>query len=71
MIYQEALKAMKSRIKIKAAGKTYKHINAIIFRKTETLELIQLELQDINTQNSVTIVNINQAEVADETQREA
>lgn len=71
MIYQEALKAMKSRIKIKAAGTTYKHINAIIFRKTENLELIQLELQDINTQNSVTIVNINQAEVADETQREA
>ena len=71
MIYQEALKAMKSRIKIKAAGKTYKHINAIIFRKTENLEVIQLELQDISTQNSVTIVNINQAEVADETQREA
>lgn len=62
---------MKSRIKIKAAGKTYKHINAIIFRKTENLEVIQLELQDISTQNSVTIVNINQAEVADETQREA
>lgn len=71
MIYQEALKAMKSRIKIKATGKTYKHINAIIFRKTETLELIQLELQDLGTENSVTIVNINQAEVADETQREA
>lgn len=71
MIYQEALKAMKSRIKIKAAGKTYKHINAIIFRKTENLELIQLELQDLGTENSVTIVNINQAEVADETQREA
>lgn len=70
MIYQETLKAMKSRIKIKAAGKTYKHINAIIFRKTENLEVIQLELQDISTQNSVTIVNINQAEVADETQRE-
>lgn len=67
MIYQEALKAMKSRIKIKAAGKNYKHINAIIFRKTENLEVIQLELQDINTENSVTIVNINQAEVADET----
>ena len=67
MIYQEALKAMKSRIKIKAAGKTYKHINAIIFRKTENLEVIQLELQDISTQNSVTIVNINQAEVEDET----
>lgn len=62
---------MKSRIKIKAAGKTYKHINAIIFRKTENLEVIQLELQDISTQNSVTIVNINQVEVADETQREA
>ena len=67
MIYQEALKAMKSRIKIKAAGKTYKHINAIIFRKTENLEIIQLELQDLGTENSVTIVNINQAEVADET----
>lgn len=71
MIYQEALKAMKSRIKIKAAGKTYQHINAIIFRKTENLELIQLELQDLGTENSVTIVNINQAEVANETQREA
>lgn len=71
MIYQEALKAMKSRIKIKATGKTYKYINAIIFRKTENLELIQLELQDLGTENSVTIVNINQAEVADETQREA
>jgi|GEM_PF-6577219 hypothetical protein len=71
MIYQEALKAMKSRKKIKAAGKTYKYINAIIFRKTENLELIQLELQDLGTENSVTIVNINQAEVADETQREA
>lgn len=66
MIYQEALKAMKSRTKIKAAGKTYKRINAIIFRKTESLEVIQLELQDLGTQNSVTIVNINQAEVADE-----
>lgn len=71
MIYQEALKAMKSRTKIKAAGKTYKYINAIIFRKTENLELIQLELQDLGTENSVTIVNINQAEVANETQREA
>lgn len=32
MIYQEALKAMKSREKIKACGLTYKWINAIIFR---------------------------------------
>lgn len=71
MIYQEALKAMKSREKIQACGLTYKCINAIIFRKTDTKEMIQLELQDLGTQNSVTIVNIGQAEVADETQREA
>lgn len=70
MIYQEALKAMKEKKRIKASGIIYKRINAIIFRKTDTIEMIQLELQDINTQNSVTIVNINQAEVADETQRE-
>ena len=62
---------MKSREKIKACGLTYKCINAIIFRKTDTVEMIQLELQDLNTYNSVTIVNISQAEVANETQRQA
>ena len=70
MIYQEALKAMKGREKIKACGLTYKCINAIIFRKTDNKEIIELELQS-PVRNSVTIVNINQAEVADETQREA
>lgn len=61
---------MKSREKIKACGLTYKCINAIIFRKTDTVEMIQLELQDLKAYNSVTIVNISQAEVADETQGE-
>ncbi|MDU3456657.1 MAG: hypothetical protein E7F47_01980 [Peptoniphilus harei] len=65
MIYQEALKAMKNREKIKACGLTYKWINAIIFRKTDTKEIIELELQS-PVRNSITIVNINQAEVADE-----
>lgn len=67
MIYQEALKTMKKRIPIKAGGIVYKRINAIIFRKTDTKEYIQLELQDKKTQNSVTIVNMSQAEVEDET----
>ncbi|WP_071026031.1 hypothetical protein [Peptoniphilus raoultii] len=67
MIYQEALKAMKKRIPVKAGGIVYKRINAIIFRKTDTREYIQLELQDKKTQNSITIVNINQAEAKDET----
>ncbi|NMW84245.1 hypothetical protein HKO22_00610 [Peptoniphilus sp. AGMB00490] len=65
MIYQEALKAMKNRSKVKAAGIVYKHINAIIFRKTESKEIIEIELQS-NCQNSVTIVDIAQAEVSDE-----
>lgn len=66
MIYQEAKQAMKSRCKIKLKGIVYKHINAIIFRKTENLEIIQLELQDMQA-NSVSICRIEQAEVADET----
>ncbi len=58
---------MKKRIPVKAGGIVYKRINAIIFRKTDTREYIQLELQDKKTQNSITIVNINQAEAKDET----
>lgn len=46
MIYQEALKAMKKRIPVKVGGIFYKRINAIIFRKTDTKEYIELELQD-------------------------
>ncbi|MGF0095030.1 hypothetical protein ACQRC6_01200 [Peptoniphilus sp. SGI.035] len=65
MIYQEALKAMKNRSKVRVGGIVYKHINAIIFRKTETKEMIELELQS-NCQNSVTIADIAQAEVIDE-----
>lgn len=65
MIYQEALKAMKNRSKVKVDGIVYKRINAIIFRKTETKEMIELELQS-NARNSVTICDIAQAEVINE-----
>lgn len=67
MIYQDAKKAFKERKKIKAHGILYEHINAIIFRRHENIEVVQLELQDINTQNSVTTVKMENAEVEDET----
>lgn len=61
MTYQEAKKAFKTRAPVKSGGITYKHINAIIFRKTE-IEIIQLELQDMNNNNSITIARLEQVE---------
>lgn len=66
MTYQEAKRAIKKRLKIKSGGIIYKHINAIIFRKTDEIEQVELELQDVKA-NSVTICKMEQAEVLDET----
>lgn len=60
MTYQEAKKALKTRAPVKLDGITYKHINAIIFRKTE-VEIIQLELQATKG-NSITIARLEQVE---------
>lgn len=62
MIYKEALAAMKSREQVKCNGILYKHINAIIFRKTDDIEMIQVELQDASNYNSVTIAKIENVE---------
>lgn len=66
MTYQEAREVLKSRVRVSAGGIIYKHINAIIFRKTDKIELIQLELQDQEA-NSVKIARINDVEVYKET----
>lgn len=62
MTYQEARQALKTRAPVKVNGTEYKHINAIIFRKTDKIELIQVELQDMNNNNSVTIARLEQVE---------
>lgn len=64
MIYQEAKEAFNNRSRIIFDGRTYKQINAIIFRRYEQIEVIQLELQDDSSQNSVTVVKMEKAEVA-------
>lgn len=65
MIYQEAKEAFNNRSRIIVDGRKYKHINAIIFRRHEQIEVIQLELQDESSQNSVTVVKMEKAEVAE------
>lgn len=65
MIYQEAKEAFNKRSRIIVDGRTYKHINAIIFRRHDQIEVIQLELQDESSQNSVTVVKMEKAEVAE------
>lgn len=65
MIYQEAKVAFNNRSRIIFDGRTYRHINAIIFRRHEQIEVIQLELQDESSQNSVTVVKMEKAEVAE------
>lgn len=65
MIYQEAKEAFNNRSKIIVDGRTYKYINAIIFRRHDQIEVIQLELQDESSQNSVTVVKMEKAEVAE------
>lgn len=65
MIYQEAKEAFNNMSKIIVDGRTYRHINAIIFRRHEQIEVIQLELQDESSHNSVTIVKMEKAEVAE------
>ncbi|MET3616757.1 uncharacterized protein YdeI (BOF family) [Peptoniphilus olsenii] len=62
MTYKEAVKAMRERQKVKLGGIVYKHINAIIFRKTKTAELIQVELQDDSNYNAVTVAKIEKVE---------
>ena len=65
MIYQEAKEAFNKRSRIIVDGRIYRHINAIIFRRHEQIEVIQLELQDESSQNSVTVVKMEKAEVAE------
>lgn len=62
MTYQEARQALKTRAPVKVNEREYKCINAIIFRKTDKIELIQVELQDMNNNNSVTIARLEQVE---------
>lgn len=65
MIYKEAVKALKERAPVQVDGIIYKHINAIIFRKTDEIELIQVELQDKSNINSVKIVKLEKVEKAE------
>lgn len=64
MTYKEALKAMKSRDNVIVNDIVYKRINAIIFRKTDEQELIEAELQDMNT-NSVIICELEKIKPVD------
>lgn len=59
---------MRNRVNVVACGIVYRHINAIIFRKTNFVEIIELELQDMRA-NSVTVLKIDKVEVADEIKR--
>ena len=65
MNYQQAKEAFNTRKEITCKGIDYKSIEAIIFRRSNGLEIVQLELADY-TGKSVTIANMKECEVKGE-----
>ena len=65
MNYQQAKEAFNEFKEIKCLGVVYKNIQAIIFRRANGLEVVQLELLD-KSGNSVTVAKMKDCEVAGE-----
>ena len=64
MDYQQAKEAFNTKKEIKHKGVEYRCITAIVFRRTNGLEVIQLELLDKNG-NSVTVAKMKDCEAVE------